>query len=85
MILLKQLYNFSKESLDKINSDIDSMLIYWSLMIGKYEDGVIRTTKLGTINMLFALTLFLFKTLNYNIISSNYLYSLLFVLFSHSF
>ena len=55
-------------SLDKINLDINSMLINWGLMTGKYKDGVIRTTKFGKLNMAFAFTLSAFESIKFIIL-----------------
>ena len=54
--------------LDKTNVDINSMLTNWGLMAGRYQDGVIKATKFGTINMWFSFTLFAFLTIKYTIL-----------------
>ena len=51
-------------SLDNINLDINSMLINWGLMNGRYQDGVIRTDKFGILNMAFAFVLFTFQAID---------------------
>lgn len=55
-------------SSDKINLDINSMLINWGLMTGRYQDGVIKTTKFGKLNMSFAFTLFTFEAIKFTIL-----------------
>ena len=54
--------------LDKINVDINLMLVNGGLMKGRYEDDVIKTIKFGTINMWFSLTLFVFLSIKYTIL-----------------
>ena len=54
--------------LDKINVDINLMLINGGLMKGRYEDDVIKTIKFGTINMWFSLTLFACLTIKWMIL-----------------
>ena len=39
------------ESLDKINFEINQMLMRWNLVTGRYEYGVIKATKFGIINI----------------------------------
>ena len=56
------------ESLDKINLDVNTMLINWGLILGRYQDGVIRTTKFGQLNMTFAFILFLFEAIKWFIL-----------------
>ena len=55
-------------SLDKIDLNVSSMLINWGLMVGQYEDGVIRKTKFGQFNMAFAFTLFTFEAIKFTIL-----------------
>ena len=55
-------------SLDKINLDVNSMLINWGLMTGRHQDGVIKTTKFGKLNMAFAFTLFTFEAIKFTIL-----------------
>ena len=55
-------------SFNKIDLDINSMLINWGLMVGQYEDGVIRKTKYGQLNMAFAFTLFTFEAIKFTIL-----------------
>ena len=55
-------------SLNKIDLDINSMLINWGLMVGQYEDGFIRKTKFGQLNMAFAFTLFTFEAIKFTIL-----------------
>lgn len=55
-------------SLDKINLDINSMLINWGLMTGRYQNGVIKATKSGKLNMAFAFTLFTFEAIKFTIL-----------------
>ena len=54
--------------LDKTNVDINSMLTNWGLMAGRYQDGVIKATKFGIINMLFSFTLSAFHTIKWMIL-----------------
>lgn len=51
-------------SLDHINLDINSILINWGLMNGRYQDDVIRTDKFGILNMAFAFVLFTFQAID---------------------
>ena len=44
-------------SLDKIDLNINKILIDCGLMYGIYEDGVIKTTKFGILNMAFTFTI----------------------------
>ena len=53
-------------SLDKLNLDINSMLINWGLMTGRYEDNVMKTTKFGQLNMAFIFTLYLYEGIKWN-------------------
>ena len=53
------------ESLDKINLDVNTMLINWGLILGRYQDGVMRTTKFGIMNMGFTFALFLFEAIKW--------------------
>ena len=55
-------------TLDNINLDINTMLINWGLINERYQDGVIRTTKFGIINMAFALGLFSFEAIKWPIL-----------------
>ena len=54
--------------LDNTNVDINLMLINWGLLNGRYEDGVIKTTKQGIINRWFAFTLFTFLSIKYTLL-----------------
>ena len=54
--------------LEKTDVDINSLLMSWGLMTGRYEDEVIRTTKLGKFNMLFVLSLFSFEAIKWIIL-----------------
>lgn len=55
-------------TLDKVNLDINTMLINWGLMTGRYEDGAIKTAKFGQINMAFALIVFIFEAIKWSIL-----------------
>lgn len=56
------------ESLEKLNLDINSMLINWGLMTGRYINGVINTSKTGIFNMAFAFTIFLFQSIKFAVL-----------------
>ena len=55
-------------SLDKINLDVNSMLMNWGLIRGRYEDDVIKTTKFGLLNMAFIFTLYLYEGIKWNVL-----------------
>lgn len=47
--------------IDKTNLDVNQMLINWGLINRRYQDGVIKTTKFGQLNMAFIFTLYTFE------------------------
>lgn len=57
-----------ESALENINLDISLMLISWGLMTGKYQDGVIKASKFGILNMLFAFILFTFEAIKFTIL-----------------
>ena len=44
------------------------MLINWGLMTGRYEDGVIKTTKFGLLKMVLLFTLYSYEGIKWNIL-----------------
>ena len=44
------------------------MLINWGLMTGRYQDGLMRTTKFGQFNMAFAFVLLSFEWIKWTIL-----------------
>ena len=54
--------------LDNTNVDINLILTKWGLMKGRYQDGVIKTTKFGTVSMWFSFALFAFLTIKWTIL-----------------
>ena len=55
-------------SLDKIDLNINKILINGGLMRGIYEDGVIKTTKLGILNIAFTFTILAIQTIKCSIL-----------------
>ena len=57
--------------IEKTNLDINLWLINWGLMRGECHNGIIKTTKFGLINQLFATLLFSFELIKWIILIFN--------------
>ena len=62
------LENFLMDSSENINININYLLISWGLMPGEYQNGIIKRTKFGQFNMLFAFTMYLFTLTKWSIL-----------------
>lgn len=60
-----------KKIIENTNLDINLWLINWGLMRGEYHDGIIKTTKFGVLNQLFASLLFSFELIKWIILLYN--------------
>ena len=56
------------DSLDKIDLNINQILINGGLMHGIYEDGVIKATKFGILNMAFTFTILAIHVIKFSIL-----------------
>ena len=56
------------DSLDKVDLNINKILIDCGLMYGIYEDGVIKTTKFGILNMAFTFTILAINAIKWSIL-----------------
>ena len=58
----------SIDSLDKIDLNMNKILIDCGLMYGIYEDGVMKATKFGILNMAFTFAILAFQTIRWFIL-----------------
>ena len=58
----------SMDFLDKIDLNINKILINCGLMYGIYEDGVMKATKFGMLNMAFTFIILVFHTIKWSIL-----------------